>query len=66
VPEDLDFTLREALPFEEIRARLEPVYAAVEQQSGIVFAFDRQDPRVRTNTTRFTSAIPDRFPETMT
>jgi len=51
--EDLDFTLRQALPFEEIRTRLEPVYAAVAQQSGIVFAFDRQDPRVRTNTHTF-------------
>jgi predicted nucleotidyltransferase component of viral defense system len=48
--EDVDFTLRQTLPFEEIRTRLEPVYAAVAQESGIVFAFDRQDPRVRTNT----------------
>ena len=60
--EDLDFTLREALPFEEIRARLDPVYAAVGQQSGIVFAFDRQDPRVRTNThtfyLRYTGPLP--------
>jgi predicted nucleotidyltransferase component of viral defense system len=51
--EDLDFTLREALPFEAIRARLEPVYAIVQQQSGIVFTFDRQDPRVRANTHTF-------------
>lgn len=60
--EDLDFTLREALPFEEIRARLDPVYAAVGQQSGIVFAFDRQDQRVRTNThtfyLRYTGPLP--------
>ena len=60
--EDLDFTLREALPFEEIRARLDPVYAAVGQQSGIVFAFDRQDPRSRTNThtfyLRYTGPLP--------
>jgi predicted nucleotidyltransferase component of viral defense system len=60
--EDLDFTLREALPFEEIRARLEPVYAAVGQQSGIVFAFDRQEQRVRTNThtfyLRYTGPLP--------
>jgi hypothetical protein len=46
----LDFTLREALPFEEIRARLKHVYAAVEEQSGILFAFGRQDPRVHLNT----------------
>src|SRR5258708_31886767 len=60
--EDLDFTLREALPFEEIRARLDPVCAAVGQQSGIVFAFDRQDQRVRTNThtfyLRYTGPLP--------
>jgi len=51
--EDLDFTLREALPFEEIRARLEPIYAMVQEQSGIVFTFGRQEPRVRTNTHTF-------------
>jgi predicted nucleotidyltransferase component of viral defense system len=60
--EDLDFTLRQALPFEEIRTRLERVCAAVAQQSGIVFAFDRQDPRVRTNThtfyLRYTGPLP--------
>jgi len=60
--EDLDFTLREALPFEAIRARLEPVYAIVQQQSGIVFTFDRQDPRVRANThtfyLRYTGPLP--------
>lgn len=51
--EDLDFTLRETLPFEEIRARLEPLYAMVQDQSGITFNFDRQDPRPRTNTYTF-------------
>ena len=51
--EDLDFTLREALPFEAIRARLERVYRIVQEQSGIVFTFDRQDPRVRANTHTF-------------
>jgi predicted nucleotidyltransferase component of viral defense system len=51
--EDLDFTLREPLPFEEIRARLKRVYAAVQQQSGIQFTFDRQDPRARLNTHTF-------------
>ncbi len=34
--EGVDFTLRQALPFEEIRTRLEPVYAAVAQQSGCI------------------------------
>lgn len=60
--EDLDFTLRQALPFEEIRARLERVYATAQQQSGIAFAFDRQDPRVRANThtfyLRYTGPLP--------
>lgn len=51
--EDLDFTLREPLSFEEIRARLAPVYAMIQEQSGIVFTFDRQDPRVRVNTHTF-------------
>jgi predicted nucleotidyltransferase component of viral defense system len=51
--EDLDFTLRQELPFEEIRARLEHVYAAAQQQSGIPFVFERQDPRVRANTHTF-------------
>jgi uncharacterized protein len=60
--EDLDFTLREALLFDQIRARLERVYAAVQEQSGIVFTFDRQDPRVRLNThtfyLRYTGPLP--------
>jgi predicted nucleotidyltransferase component of viral defense system len=51
--EDLDFTLREALSFDEIRARLEHIYAMVLEQSGIAFTFDRQDPRARANTYTF-------------
>jgi predicted nucleotidyltransferase component of viral defense system len=51
--EDLDFTLREPVPFEEIRARLERVYAAVQEQSGIAFAFDREDPRAHVNSHTF-------------
>jgi predicted nucleotidyltransferase component of viral defense system len=51
--EDLDFTLRAALPFEDIRARLEPVYARVREESGIVFNFDRRDPHLRVNTYTF-------------
>jgi len=41
--EDLDFTLIEPMSFEEIRYRLDSVYAAVRQASGIEFAFDRED-----------------------
>jgi predicted nucleotidyltransferase component of viral defense system len=51
--EDLDFTLRDPVPFEEVRARLERVYAAVQEQSGITFAFDRQDPRSHLNSYTF-------------
>ena len=55
--EDLDFTLREPLPFEEVRARLNHVYAMVLEQSGIAFTFDRPDPRAHANTyTFYTSA----------
>jgi len=64
--EDLDFTLREPLPFEEIRARLERVYTAVQQQSGIQFTFDRQDRARDSTPIPSTSAMPALFPETMT
>jgi len=60
--EDLDFTLREALSFEDIRARLERVNAKVQEESGIIFTYDRQDPRVRVNThsfyLRYTGPLP--------
>jgi hypothetical protein len=60
--EDLDFTLREPVPFEDIRARLERVYAAVQEQSGITFAFDREDPRAHLNSytfyLRYTGPLP--------
>jgi uncharacterized protein len=51
--EDLDFTLCEPLPFEEIRARFAPIYAMVQEQSGIVFNFERQDHRPHPNTYTF-------------
>lgn len=41
--EDLDFTLREELTFEEIRQRLDPVFVVVRDASGIHFSFDRED-----------------------
>ena len=43
--EDLDFTLTEPLAFEELVRLLEPVYATVREESGIVFNFDRKDPK---------------------
>jgi predicted nucleotidyltransferase component of viral defense system len=51
--EDLDFTLREAFSFDEIRRRLEHIYAMILEQSGIAFTFDRQDLRARANTYTF-------------
>jgi predicted nucleotidyltransferase component of viral defense system len=51
--EDLDFTLVEQIPLEEIKRRLEPVYAAVRENSGIVFAFDREDRDSHTNSYTF-------------
>jgi len=60
--EDLDFTLREPLPFEEIRARLERVYTAVQEQSGITFAFDHEDRQAHANSytfyLRYTGPLP--------
>lgn len=47
--EDLDFTLLEPTPFEDLRLGLEPVYAAVREASGIEFAFDRKDRHSHTN-----------------
>jgi len=60
--EDLDFTLREPIPFEDLRARLERVYALVQDHSGILFAFERQDPRAHVNShtiyLRYTGPLP--------
>lgn len=51
--EDLDLTLIEAIPFEEIRQQLEGVYAAVRENSGITFAFDREDREKHANSYTF-------------
>lgn len=51
--EDLDFTLLAPMPFEDIRQRLEPVYAAVREGSGIEFAFDREDRHSHANSHTF-------------
>jgi uncharacterized protein len=60
--EDLDFTLRDPVSFEKIRARLERVYAAIQEQSGITFAFDRPDPQPHVNSytfyLRYTGPLP--------
>ena len=51
--EDLDFTLLEAIPFEEVLGRLEPVYRGVRDGSGITFAFDREDRQQHVNSYTF-------------
>jgi predicted nucleotidyltransferase component of viral defense system len=51
--EDLDFTLLQPMPFEQIRQELEPVYARVREASGIEFAFDREDHRPHANSHTF-------------
>src|SRR5579871_1758612 len=47
--EDLDFTLLEPVPFEDIRRNLEPVYAAVRVASAVEFTFDREDRHSHAN-----------------
>jgi len=51
--EDLDFTLREPLTFEDIGERLEPIYSIVQEQSGITFNFGREDRQVHANSHTF-------------
>ena len=51
--EDLDFTLTEPIAFEELAKRLESVYAAVYDASGIVFKFDREDRQTHENSYTF-------------
>jgi predicted nucleotidyltransferase component of viral defense system len=47
--EDLDFTLAAPIAFDELVKRLEPVYAAVREASGIVFSFEREDRQKHEN-----------------
>jgi predicted nucleotidyltransferase component of viral defense system len=51
--EDLDFTLIGPIAFEELAKRLDPVYAAVREASGIVFNFDREDRQKHENSYTF-------------
>ena len=51
--EDLDFTLLEEIPLEEILRRLETVYRRVRDGSGITFALDRQDRQQHANSYTF-------------
>ncbi|MGA2770378.1 MAG: nucleotidyl transferase AbiEii/AbiGii toxin family protein [Bryobacteraceae bacterium] len=60
--EDLDFTLLEEIPFDEILRRLEAVYRGVRDGSGITFAFDRRDRQQHANSytfdLRYTGPLP--------
>src|SRR5664279_1847678 len=51
--EDLDFTLTSSMTLDEMKARLEPIYIAVRDASGIVFAFDREDRQKHENSYTF-------------
>src|SRR5580698_3932988 len=51
--EDLDFTLTAPVTPDELKTRLEPVYVAVRDASGIVFRFDREDRQKSDNSYTF-------------
>jgi hypothetical protein len=51
--EDLDFTPLEEIPFETIRAELEPIFQEVLRASGIVFRFEREDRQSHANSHTF-------------
>ncbi len=51
--EDLDFTLTAPVTPSEVKTRLEPIYAAVREASGIVFGFHREDRQKHENSYTF-------------
>lgn len=51
--EDLDFTLTQKITFETIRQELEPVFARVYNDSGIVFRYLREDRHSHANSHTF-------------
>jgi predicted nucleotidyltransferase component of viral defense system len=51
--EDLDFTLTEEVPFETLRAELEPVFKEVQRASAIMFRFEREDRQRHVNSHTF-------------
>jgi uncharacterized protein len=60
--EDLDFTLLEQIPMQEILRRLHVVYKGVRDESGITLAFDREDRQKHVNSytlyLRYTGPLP--------
>ena len=51
--EDLDFTLAEEVPFENIRAELEVVFAEAYRASGVIFRYAREDRHAHANSHTF-------------
>ncbi|PID59901.1 MAG: hypothetical protein CSB44_12115 [Gammaproteobacteria bacterium] len=51
--EDLDFTLTEELPLDDILAALDDIYAEVQRASGVVFRFSREDRKKHQNSHTF-------------
>jgi predicted nucleotidyltransferase component of viral defense system len=51
--EDLDFTLLQALSFEELKQELEPIYETVKKASNITFMFSRVDSATHQNSYTF-------------
>jgi predicted nucleotidyltransferase component of viral defense system len=52
--EDLDFTLTRPISLEEILARLNEIFAAIEAACGLRIAFDREDRHGHQNSHTFT------------
>ena len=64
--EDLDFTLAEEAPLETILAELEGVYAEVQQCSGVIIRYSREDRRKHQNSHTFYLAYEGPLPGTST
>jgi len=64
--EDLDFTLAEEAPLETILAELEGVYAEVQQSSGVIIRYSREDRRKHQNSHTFYLAYEGPLPGTST
>lgn len=64
--EDLDFTLTEELPLEDILAALEDVYAEVQRASGVLFRFSREDHKQHQNSHTFYLAYEGPLPSRST
>ncbi len=64
--EDLDFTLIEELPLQDIFAALDGIYAEVQRASGVVFRFSRDDRKRHQNSHTFYLAYEGPLPSSST